>query len=294
MKILSYSILSLFLAFVLLTGCQKPAPVELRDSSESEVSELQTISADSGFNHDPDTSGLIAERYFGELVVAGIRYDAPGGLHTVSLARGVFRDKTRPVIFNGRRVGYRTLDAGNLFIDGLPLYKMQRRIPGISPDTLVGSFYILSNRDGVGGRGFTYLDNHRYEWTNSASNIMIDVSTTSAKEIRVVNPVAGGLVSQLHGLLIEWIGGEEFIHLIVSIQQPDSSVRPIIKMKLRSNARRMLIPSKILQMLPVDGSSRFVFSFVSQTRSETTVSGYPDPVLVHSASIHNILLTVQR
>jgi hypothetical protein len=293
MKATTFILTSLLFGILLVTGCQKPGPVELQDTSESEISEVQPISAPSDFSHDPDTTGLVAERYFGELVVAGIRYDAPGESHTMSLARGVFRDRTRPIVIGGRRVGYRTLDVGDLYIDGLPLYKLQRRVPRIPIDTLVGPFYALLNRDGVGGRGFRYFDNHRYGWTNADTNIIIDVNIVSAKDILVTRPIPQDIVRQRQNLLVEWIGGEEFVHLIVSVQLQGEPTQPILRMKLRSRLGRVVIPSNILQMLPADPSSRFVFSFISQTRSQAAMSGYPDTVLVHTASVHSLLLTVQ-
>lgn len=79
---------ALIVGLLLAAGCQKPAPVELEDTSDSEIFELTGLAGDS---YEPDTTGLLAEdrdRYFAELVVAGVRYDTPKETHTVSLARG--------------------------------------------------------------------------------------------------------------------------------------------------------------------------------------------------------------
>jgi len=281
---------------LLAAGCQKPAPVELEDTSESEISELTALP---GNSYEPDTTGLLTQhrdRYFAELVVAGVRYDTPNETHTVSLARGIIRDRMDSIVINGRKIGYRTLSVGRLLVNGLPLniHLLRYRIgmPGFPLDTVAGPYYLLLNKDGIGGRGFTYFGNYLYTWTNTGSDVVVNASITSAEEIRVTQPTPRDPVRVRRGLNVEWIGGEEYVYLVVSIWSPEGT-RPVLQMRLRSASRQIFIPPRVLQMLPA-GSSQYVFSFISQSRSEAAISGYRDTVLVYSASVHNLLLSVQR
>lgn len=299
MNIAACSILPLLFLTLSLTGCEKPGPIELQEKGTSEVTEVEPVAV--GFFDDADTTGLLAserEQYFAELVLAGIRYDTPTDSHTVALARGIFQDKGDSLIIRGKKV-YRTLDVGEIFIDGLRLNKLQRRIKFILPilppvDTSVGVYYHLQSRDGIGGQGFRYLDSHRYEWevVNTAGTSRI--LTLSAPELLVTSPHPRNVVSQRSGLTVTWRGGEESVELLVHARETGGTLRPVLKLRLRNAERRVHLAPKILRLLPVDRYQQFVFSFISRSRSETTVAGYPDAVLVHSASIHNLLLTVQH
>jgi hypothetical protein len=165
-------------------------------------------------------------------------------------------------------------------------------MPGFPLDTVAGPYYLLLNKDGIGGRGFTYFGNYLYTWTNTGSDVVVNASITSAEEIRVTQPTPRDPVRVRRGLNVEWIGGEEYVYLVVSIWSPEGT-RPVLQMRLRSASRQIFIPPRVLQMLPA-GSSQYVFSFISQSRSEAAISGYRDTVLVYSASVHNLLLSVQR
>ncbi len=294
--------ISLFVACLFaVPACRKPGPVELQDKTQSAISDVQPISSVSDFWNDSDTTGLVAadqSSYFGELVVAGVRYDSPTQSHTVSLARAIFRSSSDSIMYNGKLLGYRTLDVGGVYIDGLPLYSIPTRIKlnasGTS-DTVVGVHYQLINKDGVGGRGFTFVPSHTYQWRNSSGNpVVLNVDFRSPKEVRVVRPTPLDIILQNEGLPVEWTGGEDTLRLIISVFEVGKSPIPIMRLRIQSDSKIVTIPAKIMELLPTERSSLFVFTFVSQTRSTVQANGFPDRVLVHAASIHNLLLTVRR
>lgn len=283
-----------------IPGCRKPGPIELQDSSPSEIIDVQSISSASYLPNEADTTGLVARDrtlYFGELIVAGVRYDGPSVSHTVSVARAMFRNKSDSVVYNGRFLGYRTLFIGSVYIDGLPLYSVLTRIRlGVgTTDTVVGVHYLLVNTDGVGGRGFTFTPSHIYQWRNSpGSGVVLNVDARSPKEIRVLRPTPLDHIQQREGLPVEWTGGEDTLLLIISVPEAGRPPNPIMRLRIRSDSKRVTIPWKIIQLLPTDRSANFIFTFISLTRSAVQVSGFPDMILVHSASVHNILLAVQQ
>jgi len=283
-----------------ILGCRKPGPIELQDNAPSELIDVQTISSVSLLSNEADTTGVVARdrsSYFGELIVAGVRYDGPNASHTVSVARAMFRNKSDSVIYNGKLLGFRTLFIGGVFIDGLPLYSVPTRIKlglGLG-DTVVGVHYLLVNRDGVGGRGFTFTPSHIHQWRNSpGSGVVLNVDTRSPNEVRVVRPTPLNPIQQREGLPIEWTGGGDTVRIIISVLEAGRPPDPIMGIRIHSDSKRVTIPSKIMRLLPTERSSSFIFTFVSQTQSAVQVSGFADMILVHSASIHSILLTVQR
>ena len=285
-----------------LNGCQKPGPVELQDTQGSQVLGIQAISDQNYTEYEQDTTGLVASdknQYLGQLIVSGVRYDVGNETHTVSTARAVFVDTNQPIVRNGRTLGYWSVGVGAVLIDGLPLFRTERviRYPvsGGFSDTIAGWRYELLSKDGVGGRGFGYSPNHKYEWANIGSaNVSFNVQQQSARGIEVVRPTASDVVFLRQDLLVEWSGGEDVVYLIINIPQGGRGQIPVLRMQLRSDEKRVAIPTKVLQLLPINRSSKFMFSFISQRDEQIQVQGFTGNVLVHSASIHNILLSVQR
>jgi hypothetical protein len=282
----------------LLVGCRKPGPVELVVSNDPDVFEVQSVAGGPDFGNEHDTTGLTADEraaYFGHMLVSGIRYDNESESRSIVLARAFFLDRTQPVLRNGRTIGYRGLDVGNMFIDNLPLPRVPwhirfSSIGGIG-DTVVGVQYELASRDGIGI--ITYKSRHPYRWRSVGGSISLDQEALSANALQVTKPVPADVLSKRNGFSVEWTGGEDIIHLTISEPQTGREPRPLIRMKVRNRNGRAFVPAKVLRMLPNVGSNRFVLSFVSQRRDEAHVTGFSDAVLVHSASIHNISLIIR-
>jgi len=298
MDITSIRTIALTTLLCLLLGCHRPGPVQVQPDDDG-VTEVQAVSGSSEVGNEQDTVGLVAaekSRYAGFLVAAEARFDTQEDTTTIETAGAVFLDQNKTVVIDGDTIGFESVDAGIVLIDGLPLYRLPRRLrfsgdPG-ARDTLVGVRYRLVSRDGVGGRGFSYSPEHLYEWSNLyPDGFTFDVRGLSAQRVRVTSPTAKDEVSRRHNLVVEWIGGEEVIDLIVSVPRPGGESRPLFRMKLRNAKRHIVIPAKIMQLLP---ANRLIFSFVSQKNLDTQFTGFQGAVLVHSASIHNIIVTVKQ
>lgn len=292
---------SLLICFLLFVGCQKPGPIELQDQQGSGVDSVQSIMPSAALGGGTDTTGLLRSdqtSYAGLLLVTGVRYDLPAESHTVSLARAFLLDKSQPVIHDGTTVGFRALDIGSTLIDGLPLYRVPYHVRFVSGgsivDTIAGIQYGLANMDGVGGRGFTYAPGHSYEWTNiGGGSVQLSVQAASARGIIVQTPRAGDVILQREGMAVGWSGGERLVRLIISGVEAGRAPIPLLRMTIWSNVNRVRIPEKVLRLLPNNRFNWFVLTFVSERRAESQVQGFPDKVLVYSASIHNVFVRIR-
>ncbi len=291
-------------SLVILHGCQKPGPAELQPGNDVETIEVEPMAAVSSMFNEPDTTGLVRSdqlRYYAQIVTAGVRSDEPNRTETSSIVRVIFTNRLQPIYRGPQYVGCWALDIGTVLVDGLPLFRVPRRlrvpINGTTTivDTVVGVEYVLRNNNGIGGRGFTYAPKHQYDWRNTGyTGISLATQTRSADEIRVLEPHTGWSVNRSNGLRVQWTGGEDTIYVVISTRGSGQNTIPFMRLKIRGDRKQIVIPPKILRLLPSEGTTQFLFSFISQTRSEATVTGYADPVLIHTASVHNILLTIQR
>lgn len=221
----------LLVGLMLMAGCQKQAAIDLVDdgaqSPPIEIVTLPASSAGSIFGTDDiDPAGLFTisqQKTFGQLIVAGSEFDSMAVHHQGSLARAIFFDRTAPVIINDDTVAFKTLDAGIVGIDDVPLLKQQKRLPGFSAllDTLLGVQYSLVSRDGIGGRGFQFSGSHAYLWrsTGSGSIPPLSIEGTSPPALHVTSPAPTDVIALSHDLTVRWDGGGNTVGIIISDYQ---------------------------------------------------------------------------
>lgn len=300
---LSISFIAIFVLLFLLGGCKKPGPIELETRQEPDGIEVQSVTQPEDTMEETDTTGLLGlerERFFGRIVVSGVRNNRTSGADSVSLAHVVFFDRSRPLMLNGRVLGYHSFDLGSVFIDGLPMYRVPlrllRNVPGLGTiDTLLGFQYALRNVNGVGGRGFMYSPDHSYEWANvGPGTISFTIGARSARSLEILQPTPGQTISRRAGMTVRWQGGERILHLVISGRNTDNTIVPLLRLKLRGTRGNIFIPPKILQMIRLEYGPRLLLTFVSQTQTTATAVGFSDPILVHTASVQNIAVTIQR
>jgi hypothetical protein len=285
----------------LAAGCEKPGPVSLFDPSvdkgDLHVLVNPNVSAGAFGTEDIDSAHLfppVQGRVLGQLIVSGSVFDSKTGHHEGSLTRAIFFDRSSPVIINGDTLAYKTLNAGVVSIDAIPLFPREKRlqIPQLSLDTLLGIQYSLVSVDGIGGRGFQYLGGHAYRWTGtglgSIAPFTIDVQ--SPPLIHVDSPTPDQTVSLSHNLTVKWTGGGSYVDILISDVQAGVRARPLVRLRLAANRGETVIPSAVLQILR--GRPSALFSFTSGSRSTVQVAGYPDDVAATTASTHNLLLTL--
>jgi len=289
-----YSVIVLTLA---AAGCQKQGPVDLinDDGPPIIVSPMPPPPEGAFGTEDIDTTRLfppVESKVLGQLIVGGSVYDSPAQHHEASLARAIFFDRNTPIIINSVTVGYKTLDAGNVSIDDVPLYPRNKTLylASIPIDTLLGLQYSLVSKDGVGGRGFQFLGGHAYQWKVSGFGTF-STNVGSPPVLHIDFPGPNDSVSLAHNLRVRWTGGGNSIRILISQVQAGVRTRALVRLRLNSNQGGTVIPPALLQILRNEQSALFTFS--SEDTTTTTASGYPDRIRVTTSTTHNLLLSIR-
>jgi hypothetical protein len=278
---------------LILSGCQKSGPIELvneqDDSRFIEViatgNDAESIFATSGV----DTSGLVNSRFFGKMYFSQVYYSLQSRSDSFTQAEAIFLDKTKPVEWNGHMIGYASFDVGTLTLEGDTILKVQHKMRlGQVGDTTAGYQYHLRYAHSIG-------PGSQYNWSGSGNAGIgpFNKTGTSAPQIRVYE-IDPPFVPTSAPLTLRWNCTNGYINLFISREgnQVQRAWVPVLHLRIRNVKGAIQIPAKVLEMLPMKRYQRFLFTLTSETQSVTTVSGFADDVLLHSASIHNILLNV--
>ena len=288
-------------AFLLLNGCQERMPLELTADQlpgDLEVLSLQPWIESALSRSTVDTTGILnteESKYFATLFVSGVKYDVGGNQHTISYSKVKFRDKNQPVEYGGRRLTYRGIDVGRVQIDGIEMEKVQRLIhsPDFAPDFAVGPQYILANRDGTGARDFNFRPDSPFEWKveGTPSINPFSVTVRSPDDLTITTPKSNSIIVRDEDLRVKWKGKAESLRLIISgIKGTD--FQPFLQINLIKSGGEVIIPSKILALLPTEAFQTYVFSFISFKESKLHVKEFPEEIFSVALSVHNIVLTV--
>jgi hypothetical protein len=280
----------------LLPGCQKPGPIEILDQTDdSDLIDLRQINpvSDTLLAHPGiDTAGPgSTQNFFGNFTFTAVRYDLPLRSDSFVHAEASLLDRTRPISINGRTIAYPSLDLGSITIDGDTLERVERRIPLMLPghDTLAGFLYRLKNVT-------AYSPGSVYHWKASGSSQIgaFDIPFTAALAMNVLD-ITPRFVSITGPMTVHWVCANPTVTITIS-REGDLLQRqwvPILQMRVSNTKKGVTIPQKILEMLPVRRFQRFLFTFSSDIQFSTHISGYTEDVMIQSASVHNILLSVQ-
>ncbi len=281
------------LLVILIGGCQKQGPIELIDSiDDSNIIEISAVSTPVDSTFEPvafDTSGLLnPHKFYGKLVFRAIRYERAFKSDSVILAEGIFYDKSAPIIQHGRVITYASYDLGNLSVNSNKLTKIPRKLSPLIRDPMGFRYHAV----------LPYQFSINNKWTASGANPIdsFSVPFTFPSEIKVLN-LKPSIVRIGEPLNIKWKCANPIVHLVISAEDeflPDRIIKPLLHLKIKNTKNGVTIPPKILGLIPWNRHQKFIFTFTSENRIETNISGYPDPVLVHSASIHNIVVGLRQ
>ncbi len=299
MKTLLRTAFLLAAAALAASGCKEQGPVELVDDGLSGPIEIVSPppAPMPGMElGDADSAGIVPlppEKISGQILVAGARYDGPLFSIEANASRAMFFDRTAPIQLSGNRLTYRTIDVGSVALNGTQLQEIDKRARHMGIDTLLGVQYILYNwRPG----GFQYSGGEVYRWTGTGNGTVSAFTTdiVAPPEIVVQNLSPSTEVPLDESLRIRWTGGGATVQLVIS-QAGDLRVdaRPILHLRLGPNRGGIIIPPRILALLPRD-RNRFAFTFFSGAAKIARIEGYPDDVLVQALTSHSIVVQVSR
>lgn len=291
---ISYAILAIVL--ILATGCQKPGPVTVDPdvilNSALEVTTIGTPDTNLTVS-GVDSSGVIPAdgvNYAGFLLLNNIRYDTGAGAFKTEVFSSVcFVDRNRPLLWNGKPVGYFGIDVApgplqSVTINSLPMLRVpyRLRVPGASVgDSAFGYTFVRE-------LSATYQPNTTYTWNVPALNAMSGFAPQikSADELRVSSPAGGSVFQRGKGLVLRWTGKGD-IDIVISLYFPGTrKTRPLLKIHPKVNTGGAVLDQRILQLLPKDRF--FVLTFILARREERQLPGlFNGKILIQAAAVHN-------
>ena len=293
---------ALAVILLLFAGCQKQGPVELVDNDlQSQALEVENTPitydpSDSGIQDSTEIFPTSTKMYYGKLVIAGSEFYGPSEHHEASLAQARFYNKTQPIVVNGDTIAFRTIDAGNISIDNLLLHSVVRTVTqsGMVVDT-IGIQYLLLNRDGIGGAGFQFYGNHRFQWDITGAGSFPGVSETivSPPKLHITSPTPEYIVSLSRNLRVRWDGGGTRVKIEICDVQAGHNSKPLVRMRLRNNHGGVVIPSNVLRLLP-RGRNKFLFTFSTENSFVTHIASFENDILVQAVYSHNLLLQIRE
>jgi hypothetical protein len=286
----------LAMVLILGTGCQKPGPVTVDPdvilNSTLEVTTIGTPDTNLTVS-GVDSSGIIPAdgvNYAGFLLLNNIRYETgAGGFKTEVFSSVYFVDRNRPLLWNGKPVGYFGIDVAPgvlqfVTINSLPLLRVpyRLRVPGASvADSAFGYTFVRE-------LSAMYQPNTTYTWNVPALNTMSGFAPQikSPDELRVSSPAGGSVLQREKGLVLRWTGKGD-IDIVISLYFPGTrKTRPLLKIHPKVNTGGAVLDQRILQLLPRD--RYFIVTFILARREERQLPGlFNGRILIQAAAVHN-------
>lgn len=311
---MSRIVLSVTMVFVLigLVGCDRPGPIEVYKDEAREPAEVTLLL---GKQNDTlvvaestyDFTGLLNEEedaYPATMLVNGVKSDLDGNRVVYSYSRVILRDKNSPLTISGRfgqLDDYRRLDVGTVRVNGTVLERYEAIIQIRSLTLLpvrAGVFYKLVNEGNEQTKPFVFRASTEYALdADGKNNIAPFVKRiNSPDEITLTEPKPYSLSFRDEDLVLRWQGkAGQRVNVLISLYDEEQKLpgKPIMLLKPSVKANALLIPSKLLQLVPRTSSGRYVLTIISSNRAEEQVAGYSGKVLVQSSSIHNVAVTLR-
>jgi hypothetical protein len=295
-----YLILIIALCLIAVAGgCQKPGPIDLNPGDDggwippSGGTIFSLLATD-----DIDSSKLLPPlevRGLGQLLIEGAEYDSRIEHHTASVARALFYDGSSPMIIAGDTV-FPTLNVGTINIDALPLSIVDKHYTNSAGtiDSVLGSQYLLFNKDGHGGKGFSYVSNQTYRWNCSGDGSVsaFDYDITVPQKIHVTSPTERSTIRSSSNLLMTWTGGADTVRIYIRELNDGVPGKIWLQYLVKSNSGRANINKSLLQLLPRD-QSEFMLTVASSQISTINLNGFAGDVIVQAVTSHNLIVQIR-
>ena len=299
-KILTF--LTISASVFLLASCDKPAPTQLIDDTNNDY-EVELLNKDlenQYYTSGSDTSGITQDitRITNLISVSGVKITNAIGTKHFSLAQAMFFDKSKPINYSdGRLLAYQTFLPGTIKFNGtqsnIVPYKIRFRDKGMQEDTLIGWKYVLLNLHN--GQPDPFYFNYdasvsfAFEPFIGGNNLSFNILTP--KEITGRVTLTGKRMNHNLEVELNWNSGKtKKISVIVGLIRPGQLFSiPLYKFRTFDDGE-MIIPSRLLNKIPLDRFEKIVFTFV---RSYEIYQGAGNnEMLVSSQSIHSIVIDI--
>jgi hypothetical protein len=295
---------------LVLSACQENNPLDLVENPVAEpVEVILPRERDTSVVQETtlDLTGLIQQdndTYPGTVLVAGVKSDVGGVRTHLSYSRILLKDLRSPITVKGNfgtYTGYQHREVGTAKLDDVE-FDVAEWIIQIKSLILLpvraGFFYKLGF-DGIQvTKPMEYIPRHQYlvEANGKGDIKPFGLTIDSPDEVTLLNPRPEGLVFRDEDLVIRWAGQPgDSVRVIISTydETRGRALKPLMVLRASPRSNSVVFPSKLLKLIPTDHADRYMMTFVSANRRGASLDGYPYPVLLQAASIHNILITLR-
>jgi hypothetical protein len=289
------------LVFVCQAGCQKPSPLTVEPPADSPAGSLLVTvlgSPDTNITVNPiDSIGVLPTDqtgYSGLFLVNTVKYDNGHGLLALAYASAYFGDRNRPLLVNGKVVGYYGIDLmpsamAPLKIGGNLMIRYPYKIHIGSRDTTFGYTYRASLP--LASLKPTTL----FDWDDPVPDPRLSGfkdSIQTPEDLIVQAPAGGSVLSRLKQVDLRWTGRGNLVIVISTYNTLTGRTKPVLQLQPAVNTGNAVIDPHVLQLLPQ--VRNFVFTFIIANRFDRLLGGMPkDRILVQAASVHNSYVQLQ-
>ena len=300
-KILTY--LVIFASALILFSCDKPAPTQLVDDTNSdfEVELLNKNLDDQYYNSGLDTSGITQDLtgITNLISVSGIKItNKDNKTFRFSLAQAMFFDKSKPVKYsNGEILAYKTITPGTIKFNEvgarLDSFRIRYRDLGVPKVVTLGQKYVLYNLI----LGFPDPFYFSYDASVSFEFIPYGIGNSFVFNIPTPPEIDGDVI--LEGSKYEknlkaelhWNAeqGKRISIVIGLVRQGQELSIPVYRFRAVDDGE-VIIPGRLLNNLPLENFEKVVVTFIRSYESYHT-NGSND-LLVSSQSIHSIVIDI--
>ncbi|HUI11114.1 MAG TPA: hypothetical protein VL221_12355 [Bacteroidota bacterium] len=294
-------VISAALVFACMFGCQKPSPLTVEPPGGTTPGSLEvTVLSNPDTNiavNSVDSSGVLPAdqtQYSGLFLVNTVKYDNGHGVLNVAYASAYFGDRSRPLIVNGKTLGYWGVDlmpisAYPMKIGGIAMTRVPYKIHIGTRDTTFGSMY-LAVFAGLQPNLPLAWDDEDPDPTFSSSQFRD--TTQPPADLRVLAPAGGSVLSRTKQVDLRWTGGGPIRIVISTYNTLTGKTRPVLQLMPDVNTGSAVIEPSVLALLP--RVRYYVFTFIIANRSDRLLGQQQqDRTLVQAASVYNSYVQIQ-
>ena len=292
---------TLFLSFLIINGCDKPAPTQLIEREDFlEIELITKDTEDELYSSGYDSTGFVynPSRGFTNIItVSGIKTSYNNFTLSASHAQAIFFDKDSLVFSpDGRFIGYETRVLGTTDFNGkranlVPLrIRFKNRINGSQIDTTLGFRHVLHHRFGNLNDDFNFQYNSSvsFDFTPFVGN-PVHFSLPTESEIKGnvrIDGQAGSLRCN-----INWNTGssDKFEIIIGGELRMGGRVLPLYRLRTRDDGS-LEIPGTLLNQMPLNKFNRLIFSIIR--KQEFLIENNENELFILSQSIHNLVVDI--
>ena len=289
------------LVFLCQAGCQKPSPLTVEPPVESPAGSLLVTvvsNPDTNITVSPiDSTGVLpADQtgYSGLFLVNTVKYDNGHGMVALAYASAYFGDRNRPLVANGKVVGYYGIDlmpyaASPLKIGTINMVRYPYKINIGGRDTTFGSMYRASLSSA------SVKPKTSFDWDDPVPDSRLNGfkdSVQTPEDLIVQDPAGGSVLSRSKQVDLRWSGSGNIVIVISTYNTVTGKTKPVLQLQPAFNTGKAVIDPHVLQLLPQ--VRNFVFTFIIANRFDRLLGVVPkDRILIQAASVHNIYVQLQ-